>query len=149
MDAQKAFVSAFIQKVKSSFNVSTVTKFVDIAFDYVTTDLSLSDAVFYAKEMMNVDMSNIGMMSMVGSGATGDGLSYWVMVRKNMREMIEKYFNIYDFEITDSIFDPNRIFTNTSHYSHFNSIYTRQDLSTPDPHSAGNINDESIYIPHF
>ena len=149
MDAQKAFVSAFIQKLKSSFNVGTVTKFVDIAFKYVTTDVSLSDAVFYAKEIMNVDMSNITLMSMVGSGATGDGLSYWVMVRKNMREMVEKYFNIYEFEITDSIFDPNRIFTNTSLYSHFNSIYTRQDITTPDPHSAGNINDNSIYIPHF
>lgn len=149
MDAQKAFVSGFIQKLKTSFNISTVTKFVDIAMKHVTTDVALADAVFYAKELLDVDMSNIKLMSMVGNGATGDGLSYWVMIRKNMCEMINTYFNIYDFEITDGIFDPQRIFSGANRYPGFNSIYSRQDISTNDPSSAGDINDSSIYIPHF
>lgn len=148
MDAQKAFVSAFIQKLKTSFSLGTVAEFVDIASRNVTTDVSVSDAVFYAKQLLSVDMSNIGLMSMIGRGATGDGLSYWVMVRKNMLETVNRYFNIYDFEITDAIFDPERIFTNTNHYPHFNNIYTIQDIITDDPHSAGDINDDSIYIPH-
>ncbi len=153
IDAQKAFVSAFIQKLKSSFNASTVSKFVDIAFKNVTTDVSLADAVFYAKQLLKVDMNEINLMSMVGRGAMsnpdGTGLSFWIMVRKNICEMINTYFNIYDFEITDAIFDPNRIFTSTIRYPHINYIYTRQDISTDDPHSAGDINDSSIHIPHF
>ncbi len=148
IDAQKIFVSAFIKKLKSNFNVSTIVNFVDIAFKNVTTDIGLADAVFYAKQLLEVDLNQINMMSMVGQGASGSGLSYWIMVRKNMCEMINTYFNIYDFEITDAIFDPNRIFTNTTNYSHFNSIYTNQSITTKDPHNADDINDESIYIPH-
>ncbi len=148
IDAQKIFVSAFIKKLKSNLSVSTITSFVDTAFKYIKTDVSLADAVFYGKQLLEVDLEKINMMSMVGRGASGSGLSYWIMVRKNMCEMINTYFNIYDFDITDAIFDPDRIFTNTTNYSHFNSIYTNQSIATTDPHNADEINKDSIYIPH-
>lgn len=149
IDAQKLFVSAFIQRIKSNFNVSTISKFVDIAFKYVTTDVSLADAVFYAKQLLDVNMNDIKLMSMIGGGAMGDGLSYYVMVRKNMREMINLYFNIYDFEITDSIFDPNKAFTSKYRYQNFNNIYNNTSISTTDPYNAGDLNEDSINIPHF
>ncbi len=148
IDAQKLFVSAFIKKLKSNFTVSTITNFVDIAFKYVKTDVNLADAVFYGKQLLEVNLGQINMMSMVGRSTSGDGISYYVMVRKNMREMINTYFNIYDFEITDSIFDTDRIFTNTANFSHFNSIYTNPNISTSDPHNANDLNNDSIYIPH-
>ncbi|MBR5322276.1 MAG: LCP family protein [Clostridia bacterium] len=148
IDAQKIFVSAFIKKLKSNFNVTTIANFVDVAFKNIKTDLSLADAVFYGKQLLEVDLEQINMMSMVGRGASGDGISFYVMVRKNMCEMINTYFNIYDFDITDSIFDPNRVFTNTAKFSHFNNIYTDQSITTTDPHNADDINNDSIYIPH-
>lgn len=148
IDAQKLFVSAFIKKLKSNFTVSTIANFVDIAFKYIKTDVSLTDAVFYGKQLLDVDLEQINMMSMIGRATSGDGISYYVMVRKNMREMINTYFNIYDFEITDSIFDSERIYTNTTNFSHFNSIYTIQNISTTDPHNANDLNNDSIYIPH-
>ena len=148
IDAQKIFVSAFIKKLKSNFTVTTIANFVDVAFKNVKTDLNAADAVFYGKQLLEVDLNQINMMSMVGRGASGDGISYYVMVRKNTCEMINTYFNIYDFDITDAIFDPNRIFTNTGKFSHFNSIYTNQSITTSDPHNADDINNESIYIPH-
>lgn len=148
IDAQKIFVSAFIKKLKSNFNVTTIASFVDVAFKYVKTDVNLADAVFYGKQLLEVDLDKINMMSMVGRGASGDGISFYVMVRKNMCEMINTYFNIYDFDITDSIFDPERIFTNTGKFSYFNSIYTNPSITTNDPHNADDINNDSIFIPH-
>ena len=98
-----------------------------------------------------MDMDKINMMSMIGRGtmsnADGTGLSLYVMVRKNMREMINMYFNIYDFEITDSIFDPERTFTSTYIYPHINNFYTITDIPTEAPHKAEDLNGGTIYIP--
>ncbi len=148
IDAQKVVMSGLLQKVKSSFNLSTITNMADVVFDNVTTDVSLTDGVFFAKELLNVDMSQINFMSMVGRNANGGGLSLYVMVRKNMQEMIDTYFNIYDFPISDSIFDANRVFTSTKKYPHLNQHYTNQDITTNEPYSADDINDNSITIPH-
>ncbi|MBE6642295.1 MAG: LytR family transcriptional regulator [Ruminococcaceae bacterium] len=147
IDAQKIFVSAFIQKLKSQFSLSTITTFVNIAFDYVTTDISLADSVFFAKQLLNVNMNNIKMMSMVGRGASVNGLSCWIMVRKNMREMIEQYFNIYDFEIIDTLFDRDKAFS-SQYYPYINDIYNLQDVTANDPYNAEDINDGTINIPH-
>ncbi len=151
-DAQKVFVSGLIKKVKSDFNLTTISKLVENAFEYISTDVSLPDAVYFAKQLLGVDMSEIKFMSMLGCGAwsypTGGGLSYYVMVRKNMREMIDTYFNIYDFPITDGIFDKNMVFTSKTIYPHFHKYYIRQDIVTEQPYNADNINDNSISIPH-
>jgi len=92
-------------------------------------------------------------MSMVGRGtmsnADGSGLSLYVMVRKNMREMIDRYFNIYDFPITDGIFDKNRIFTSSLIYPHIDQFYSIDTIETPTPYNANNINQDSIHIPQF
>ena len=151
MDAQKIFMSALLQKVKSSFNLSTITKLADVVFDNVITDVTVTDGIFFAKELLSVNMNEINFMSMVGKNAmsnpNGTGLSLYVMVRKNMCEMVDKYFNIYDFPITDTIFDPNRVFTSTKRYPHLNKHYTNQNVDTNDPYSAEDINDNSISIP--
>lgn len=152
IDAQKIFMSGLLQKVKSSFNISTIASLADVVFENLTTDVSLADGIFFAKELLQVDMNNINFMSMVGKNANsnpnGGGLSLYVMVRKNMCEMIDKYFNIYDFAITDAIFDANRVFTSTKRYPHLNQHYTNPNVDTNDPYTAGGINDNSIYIPH-
>ena len=152
IDAQKAFLSGLIKKVKSEFNLTTISKLVENAFEYMSTNISLPDAVYFAKQLLGVEMSEIKFMSMLGCGAwsnpNGGGLSYYVMVRKNMREMIDTYFNIYDFSITDGIFDKNMVFTSKTIYPHFHKYYIRQDIVTEQPYNADNINDNSISIPH-
>jgi LCP family protein required for cell wall assembly len=152
MDAQKIFMSAVIKKVQQNFNVSTIADLAEIVFKNTTTDINLTDGIFYAKELLNIELEYINFMSMVGKGSMsnedGTGLSLYVMVRKNMREMINSYFNIYDFTITDSIFDRNRVFTSTEKYPHINQHYINENVNTKDPFSADDINDSSIKIPH-
>ena len=151
MDAQKIFMSALIQKVQSSFNISTIATMADVVFDNVITDISVADGIYYAKSLLGINMSEINFMSMTGkssgSNPNGTGVSYYVMIRKNMQEVIDKYFNIYDFSITDAIFDANRAFTSIKRYPHINNIYTNQNFETKDPHSADDINDSSLNIP--
>ncbi len=152
MDAQKIFMSAVIKKVQQNFNVSTIADLAEIVFKNTTTDINLTDGIFYAKELLNIELEHINFMSMVGKGSMsnedGTGLSLYIMVRKNMREMINSYFNIYDFTITDSIFDRNRVFTSTEKYPHINQHYINENVNTKDPFSADDINDSSIKIPH-
>ncbi|MBQ7968867.1 MAG: LCP family protein [Clostridia bacterium] len=152
MDAQKIFMSAVIKKVQQNFNVSTIADLAEIVFKNTTTDINLTDGIFYAKELLNIKLEYINFMSMVGKGSMsnedGTGLSLYIMVRKNMREMINSYFNIYDFTITDSIFDRNRVFTSTEKYPHINQHYINENVNTKDPFSADDINDSSIKIPH-
>lgn len=152
MDAHKIFMSALLKKVKENFTVSTITKLAGIVFDNTVTDVTFTDGVFFAKELLNINLEEINFMSMVGrssmSNPDGTGLSFYVMIRKNMREMIDSYFNIYNFHITDAIFDPNRVFTSTKKHPHLNRHYINENAQTNDPFSADEINDNSIDIPH-
>ncbi len=153
IDAQKIFLSALLKKIKTDFNAATIIPLISDFFKYVTTDINLADGVFFARQMLDISMSDIRFMSMmgtsIGSNPDGTGLSIYVMARKNMREMIDKYFNIYDFPITDGIFDKNLVFTSKNYFPHVHKYYIRQDIVTPEPHDAQDINDNSISIPHF
>ena len=54
-NAQKMFMSAFIQKAKSSLNISNVGTLTTVAteiIDNLTTDITVSDFVYFAKEML-------------------------------------------------------------------------------------------------
>ncbi|MBR5313912.1 MAG: LCP family protein [Clostridia bacterium] len=152
MDAQKIFMSALLKKVKNSFNINTIPKLAEVVYDNTITDVSFTDGVYFAKELLNVNLEEINFMSMLGKSTMttfdGNGSSVYVMIRKNMVEMIDKYFNIYDFSITDSIFDTNRVFTSTKIYPHINKIYINENTETDDPYSADEIIDNSIDIPH-
>ncbi|NLK39985.1 MAG: hypothetical protein GX303_07100 [Clostridiales bacterium] len=58
-------------------------------------------------------MSRISMMTLPGAGQTSEaGTAFYVMHRSAALKMINKYLNIYDLLISDSIFDKNIVFCN-------------------------------------
>ncbi len=118
-DAQKLFMTAFIKKLKTSISITDVSKLTELAgivYECIETDLSLNDLVYFGKNFLGltgekaVDMENINMFTLPG-GAFYYDLSYYSLNRETTVDMINKYFNIYNFDISGS-FDPNKVFLN-------------------------------------
>ena len=66
VDAQKLFMSAFLQKVKSTVsitNVTLLTKLVNEAAENLTTDLPVADMIYFARNALGLDLSAVRMMT--------------------------------------------------------------------------------------
>ncbi|MBR6651215.1 MAG: LCP family protein [Clostridia bacterium] len=118
-DAQKLFMTAFIKKLKSSISITDVSKLTELAgivYDCIETDLNMNDLIYFGKNFLgltggeSVDMENINMLTLPG-GAFYYDLSYYSLNRESTIDVINKYFNIYNFDISSS-FDPNKVFLN-------------------------------------
>lgn len=151
-DAQKNFMAALLAKIKSSFGISTVTSLVDIALDNITTNVSLSDSVYFARQLLAVDMNDIRFIGFPGHDVppakAGDPWFY-AMYRRNMISLINGYFNIYKSEITDAIFDPSRIYTSTTRFPQVNDIYTSALGTDGKVYTADEIKQNPIKIPTY
>lgn len=146
VNAQKIFLTAMFNKVKSimkSADVSSISSLASAVFNSVTTDLTVSDIIYYARFMIDVDLEAINMMTLPGDVAG----AYYVINRAGTLDIVNKYFNIYEKEITDSIFDRNYTFCFTD-LQYINKVYFA-DSDTPygEVYSGESIDDESIYIP--
>lgn len=114
----------------------------------VTTNLSVADCVFFAKEALQLDMTKVVMVNMPGSDilvTEGEYTSYFVLSRSGTLDTVNRFLNVYTNDITDSIFDRNRILTNRDN-TQINSIYTA-DIKIASEYTAAEVNDDGIYIP--
>lgn len=145
-DAQKIFLSAFMKKAKDTLSVSNVAKLTSVAeaiIDNIYTDITVSDAVYFVKNLLSVDLSNLRMMSMPCSSS---GYNV-VMNRAGMLEIISNYFNVYDTPIADSIFDKNATFYTTADQDVVNAYYSDSPVYGGKEYDAGGVNDGDLVIP--
>lgn len=108
VDAQKIFISACINKLKNSFNVSTISNIAKEVMEYVETDIPLTDLIYYAKSALSVDLSNMTMLTLPGiQGRQYDtsGTWFYFTYRDGTISAVNKYFNSYNFDVTEEIFD--------------------------------------------
>lgn len=146
VNAQKIFLTAMFSKVKNivkSADVSSITSLASAVFDSVTTDLSLSDIIYYAKFLMNVDLEAVNMMTLPGDVAG----AYYVINRAGAIEVINEYFNIYNKDITDSIFDRDYTFCFTNLQYICDVYFTNNETGYGEVYNGESIDGESIYIP--
>lgn len=108
-DAQKMFISAFIAKVKSSISLSMVTGVASDVLPNLTTNMQLSDCIYFANAALGVDLANITMMTM--PGASYKNGRFYVMQRQSMLNIVNQYLNVYNKDIPESFFDVDRVFT--------------------------------------
>lgn len=142
-DAQKIFMSAFIKKVQESISVSKLTSLAETVLDNLYTDVTVSDFVYFGKNLISVDMSNISMFSMPCSTAGG----HVIMAKSVMIDIMNEHFNVYDGDITDAIFDSEGIFLNSYDQAYINAYYSDEPVYGGTEYDAGNVNDSSIDIP--
>lgn len=144
-NAQKLFLAAFIEKAKNSVsvtNVSLLTSLVTEVISNLTTDISVADAVYFAKNALSVDMSKITMLTIPGDTVH----AYYVINRDATLAAINAHFNVYDNDIIDAIFDKSRVFTNSSDDG-INGAYTAENAALVNEFNAQNIRKNSINIP--
>ncbi|MBQ6788552.1 MAG: LCP family protein [Clostridia bacterium] len=126
VNAQKQFVIAFFNKLKSSIsitNVSTITNLAKEVFDNIETNLGIDDIVYFGRSALSLDMGNIRMLTMPGNV----NYSHYVMNKAKTLEAINAYFNTFDREITSAVFDSKGQFNNPSDPS-VSNIYNGEKL---------------------
>ena len=150
VNAQKIFMSALLNQVKNNLSITKISKIASEAIKNVKTQISLNDTVYFAKQGLGADISNAVMFTLPGRDARADGNSgawYYIMYRADTLNLINRYFNVYTEEITDSIFDINKAFTDERR-SHINKIYNTSPADINDYlHTVDDIDANGVKIP--
>ena len=114
-DAQKIFMTAFIKKVtKSLTDLDKVTSLATTVAGCVRTDLTVNDLVFFGKYFVGlggkhkVDLNDVVMITMPGKAFSYGG-SYYCMNKESVVNIVNDYFNIYNFSVKP-YFDKKSIF---------------------------------------
>ncbi len=145
VNAQKIFMTAFFNKLKStikSVDVATLNSLLDEVEKNVHTDLSVSDLLYFAKTALKIDLDKITMMTAPGSVS---GM-YYVINRQATLKAINDYFNVYNKDISDAIFDRNSTFCDLSN-SYMSAVYNDSPENILDgEYTADSIDEDSIYI---
>ena len=145
INAQKIFLTALFEKVKASISISNTAKLTQVAgeiFNNLHTDMTASDIMYYGKFVLSVDLTNLNMTTIPGNVPQ----SHYVINRKATLSIINEYFNIYNTEITDAIFDRNGVFCPAS-TAGTNAYYADEDTTLDEMHNGKDISYDSIYIP--
>ena len=111
-------------------------------FNNLHTDMTASDIMYYGKFVLGVDLANLNMTTIPGNVPQ----SHYVINRKATLAIINEYFNIYNTEIDDAIFDRNGVFCPAS-TAGTNAYYAEADNTLDEMHNGQDISDDSIYIP--
>lgn len=147
-DAQKLFMTAFIQSLKNNLSVGTIGEIVRAVYEHVDTELSISDMIYFGKEVLGLELSNVNMMTLPGEAKTSGntGASYYVMNREASIAVIDEYYNIYDFAVTDDIFDRDLDFCNTTDSEMEAAYLAPAEESISKMYNGQDITDNSIDI---
>ena len=87
-NAQKQFIAALFNKVKSSLSITNVSQLTSLAneiFTNIDTDMEAGDLLYFAQCILQCDLSDINMMTMPGNLANG----YYVMNRAAMLKVCQ------------------------------------------------------------
>lgn len=142
-DAQKKFLFALFEKVKSAISITNVSKLTQIGseiYDNLTTDIPATDMVYFAKCILSCDLSKMKMMTIPGSLPQN---GFFVINREGALAAVNAYFNAYDNKITNYMFDPTPTFNNPYDYA-TNNAYNlpAADAGFGDVYTS----DKDIYI---
>ena len=131
VNAQKIFLTALFKQLKNNLTISTIPALAEQVLKYVTTDISLADIIIYAKELLKVDMEKVSMMTLPGKDArsSSTGAWYYIMHRADALLAVNEYFNVYNKDITDELFDATHAFTDEDH-AEFAQIYFAEPSGT-------------------
>lgn len=115
------FLVAMASQIKENLSAESLSAIISELISSVDTSVSLTDALFFAKELYSVSSENISVTTISGAPVQNpeSGLwSYYVLNRRGALGDINKYLNVFNGDIPDAIFDKNGFFTDSSNASH-------------------------------
>ncbi|MBR4881340.1 MAG: LCP family protein, partial [Clostridia bacterium] len=143
-DAQKLFMTAFMESFKTKISITNVVPVVTSILGNLEHSLTVSDAAYLVREAMQMDFSNITMFTAPNTPVTYYGGSYVVLHRAAMYKVMNENFNLFDVDIPDASFDKDKNFTLTTAAS-INSIYNSTE-EFDGTHSAEDIKQDGLDI---
>ncbi len=109
---QQDFLKALIKQCLALENWSKISSYIRIFNDYVDSDLTSGEMLWFGEKAMGLDMENVNFMTLPGnysayawSRSMGQNLSYVTINTEEALEMINTYFNPYDTPITRDMLD--------------------------------------------
>ncbi len=142
VNMQKLFLAAFFDKLISSVSVSNVSSLAGIVLDNLTTSIPFQDVVYFGKNVLTVELSELVMLTIPGDGVRTN----YVINRADTLKAINTHFNIYDHDISDLIFDKNRVFTDPEQEA-IEKAYYAESAYMNDEYTADGVLDSPIDVP--
>lgn len=121
-DAQKLFMTAFMESFKNNISITNVVPIVTTILNNLNHSMDLDTCVYFVREAMGMDFSNIVMLSAPNTPHTYYGGSYVILHRNAMYKVINEHFNLMDTSIPEDKFDVDKNFTLTTD-AKINAIY--------------------------
>ncbi len=111
VDAQKQFMSSLFKKVTNELNLAQAVTLARGILPMLETDMTLDDAAYFAGKFFSAKERNLTMLTAPGFQLhkTEPEAWYYVLSRAGTLEAVNTYFNVYDNNIAESLFDPSII----------------------------------------
>ncbi|SMC55322.1 LCP family protein [Papillibacter cinnamivorans] len=109
IETQQAFLKALVQQTLKISNATKIAEFAQIFKDYVTTDLSAGNLIWFGKEALGLDMDNVHFYTLPGDGSGYyNGISYFILEPEKTLALVNRTVNPFTADIPE---DQIHIFT--------------------------------------
>ncbi len=102
ISVQQDFLKALAKKCMQIGNLTKIREFAQIISEYVTTDLTVGNMVYFGQELLKCDFDNMKTYTPEGEGVMIRGGSYYSLYKSSLVEIINESFNPYDQKITEA-----------------------------------------------
>ena len=146
INAQKIFISAFIDTVKRKLNVSMIDDLLKEAQNNILTDIPLLDCAYFARAALTaLNMEDIYMVTLPSEGVVNEETGAWyeVIFRADTLALINRHFNVFTADVTDELFDAKGIFTNADK-AYIEAVYRTPAGTAAAGASAASIEDGMV-----
>lgn len=93
VQVQQLFLKAFFKKLLDPKTMLTnITDYVKAAYEYVDTDISITDALKYVSYVKDIDTNNISMDTIPGAGQYVGNVSYYLCDETETKRMVYDLF---------------------------------------------------------
>jgi len=117
IETQQKFMAALIKKLLN-FNLTNISSLFDFSSNYVTTDISVGEAGWFAAKLLNVPLSNMRVNTLPTLWLNAP-FNWSELYKQETMEIINKYYNPYKQDLPEDRF--NIYDNNIGSYDH-NSI---------------------------
>ena len=97
---QQQFLKALAKQCLSVSSLTKLREFADIFSQYVTTNLTTGNMVWFGKELLSCDFDNMTTYTAEGEGAMINGASYYPLYAGKLLSVVNEAFNPYDTPIS-------------------------------------------------
>lgn len=97
---QQQFLRALAKQCLSVGSLTKLKEFADIFADYVLTDLTIGNMLWFAKELLLCDFDAMQTYTAEGEGVMVNGASYYALYAGGLLQTVNETFNPYETALT-------------------------------------------------